>query len=449
MRTRRILLLPLLAAMFALASCAGPAKLAQQSQEALAKGDLHKAYDRALRAVEKDPQNAAARQAYDEASRRVSGDYRARVRARAATDSLSAADLAIEYRDFRAVVARNGSSLPADEAYESEEDRIVTAAAREFYHRGRVAMTARRPKEAWRNYGTSQHYVENYADVLRRQQDAWNAARTRVALFPFEDGIGVPGLSQEIAAQVGQQVPGHAAGALSFTEFVDGSAIAGVMTVAQASHMSRDEALALGRKVGADRVVVGRFAGMRANNDLKDLTLPIYRKVDRKDDKGGTITDWVESSLQVVTRERQVTVNWEFDVLDARSGVVLAHRTVPAATAARVVWSDFKPEGDCDRYTLLPPDVRRNDTTRAKRVDSQWEERVGSWTLPSLLTKARDGRNRAHWSREYRGEFRGTDTRRRPVWLGELPGEDDMAFVALDSAWRDVYTALQELDAKD
>ena len=47
-----------------LASCAGPAKLAQQSDEALAHGDLHKAYDRALRAIEKDPQNQPAREAY-------------------------------------------------------------------------------------------------------------------------------------------------------------------------------------------------------------------------------------------------------------------------------------------------------------------------------------------------------------------------------------------------
>jgi hypothetical protein len=188
---------------------------------------------------------------------------------------------------------------------------------------------------------------------------------------------------------------------------------------------------------------------MRANNDLKDLTLPIYRRVERKNDKDETVTEWLESTLQVVTRERQVTVNWDFDVVDVRTGAVLHHRAVPASCAARIVWTDFKPEGDCDRYSLLPPDVRRSDSARAKRVDAQWEERCGTWTLSSLLVKARDGRNRARWSKDYRGEFRGTDTRRRPVWLGELPGEDDMAFVALDTAWRDVFSALQELDAKD
>jgi hypothetical protein len=30
--------------------------------------------------------------------------------------------------------------------------------------------------------------------------------------------------------------------------------------------------------------------------------------------------------------------------------------------------------------------------------------------------------------------------------MGELPAEGDLAFVALDGAWRDVYDALIELD---
>ena len=82
-------------------------------------------------------------------------------------------------------------------------------------------------------------------------------------------------------------------------------------------------------------------------------------------------------------------------------------------------------------------------------MDSQWQERVGSWKLADLLLKARDARGRSKWSRDYRREFHGTDSRNRPVWLGELPGEDDLAFVALDDAWRPVLSTLQELDGQD
>ena len=447
MRNGRSLLLPALALLLA-AGCAGPAKLAQQSQEALDRGDFRKAYDKALRAVEKDPQNQLARQAYDEASARVADDYIARVRAQAAVDSVRAADLAMDFRGFRASVAAHGSALPANRAYEADEDRIVTAAAREFYRRGRADMTAKRPKQAWRDFGTAQAYVPDYADAAKRQQDAYRAARARVALLPFEDGVAVRGLAPAIAQQLDQQVPSHTSN-LHFTELAAPAAVANAMSVAQANRMTRDDALAIGRKLGVDRVVTGRFAGLRSNHDLKDLTLPVFRKIEQKNEQGEPIVKWFESSLTVVTREREVTVNWEYAVLDVKTGAVLLTRTRPAVAAARIVWTDFKPEGDCDRYALLPPDVRKTDDARAKRVDAQWQDRVGSWTLPALLIKARDERGRRQWSRDYRGEFRGVESRRRPVWLGELPGEDDLAFVALDGVWRDVVSGLQELDERD
>lgn len=446
MKIQRLLLLS--CAAFLLASCAGPAKLARQSDEALAKGDLRKAYDRALRAVEKDPQNAAARSAYDAASRRVADDFKGRVRALAAADSLGAADLALEFRGFRGSVAAHGTALAPDDTYESDEARILGAAARTHYRYGRASFSSKRPKEAWREFELCRRY-DGWNDFERLQSKAYEAAVTRVAVFPFEDGVRVPGLSQEVAAQIDRELA-RRGGEMHFTEIVAPEKVTGTMTVAQANGMSRDAAIALGRKIGADRIVVGRFGGMRSNNDLKDMTLPIYRRIEAKDETGATVTRWDEATLRVVTREREVTVNWGFDVLDTRTGAVVEHRDVPTNTAARVVWTDFKPVGDCDHYALLPPDVRRTDSARAKQVDGQWDERLGSWKLAELLKRAQGDRSsRTRWSKDYRREFRGVDSRRRPVWLAELPGEDDLAFVALDDAWRPVFASLKDLDAKD
>lgn len=448
MNRRTLALITMLAAVLFAGACAGPNKLARQSHEALAKGDLHKAYEKALKAVQKDPQNAAARAAYTEASARVADDYIARVRAQAAADTVRAADLALDFRDFRASVAAHGSPLPSNPAYEDDEDMILASAARTMDRHGRAAMADRRPKEAWHDFARALAYVPDDTAIAKRQSDAWRAAHARVALLPFEDGVSVRGLSQEIADEMDERV-GAKVGELTFTDFVDGQSVDQVMTVAQAGHLGREDALALGRKLGADRVVTGRFAGMRSNNDFKDMTIPIYRKVESKNDAGEKIVRWVESSLHVVTREREVTVNWEYSVLDVKTGAVLMQRTKPAVAAACIVWTDYRPEGDCDLYALLPPDVRKNDSARAKRVDDQWQERVGTWTLPTLLVKARDERNRSKWSNNYRREFHGVESRRHPVWLGELPAESDLAFVALDDAWRDVFAGLKELDARD
>src|SRR5690348_10897495 len=101
----------------ALVACASPAKLARQSNEALAKGDLRTAYTRALRAVEKDPQNQDARNAYTAVSARVAEDYRARVTATASADTEQAANLALDYRRFQQEVARHQTALPPAPEY--------------------------------------------------------------------------------------------------------------------------------------------------------------------------------------------------------------------------------------------------------------------------------------------------------------------------------------------
>jgi hypothetical protein len=429
-------------------SCAGPAKLAQQSDEALAKGDVRKAYDRALRAVEKDPMNAAARAAYDAASNRVAADYRQRVLAAAAADTMAAANLVLTFRNFRYEVAEHGSQLAADLEFDARERRIVATAARECYRLGRADMEAGRPRSAWMHFTDCRRFDDGYADVAKRQDAAYTAAVTRVAVLPFVDGIGIPGLSQTIGSEAIAQIGRRAEQQFRFTQILDDATVQGKMTLAQIRDLSREGAIELGRKLGAQRIVLGHFSGIRTNNDMKDLTIPIYHRTVGKDPDGHDIERWEESSLRVVTRERQVTVQYDFDVIDVRTGEVLLHKQLPAETAARVVWTDFRPAEDCDHYALLPPDVRKAQPDRARKLDEQWSDRVGSWQLKDLLVKARDERSRANYNSRYRGEFLN-NTRSRPVWLGELPREDDLAFCALNELWRPVNDALKELDTKD
>jgi len=182
----------------------------------------------------------------------------------------------------------------------------------------------------------------------------------------------------------------------------------------------------------------------------RQRTLPLFRKRESTDDKGVTTVSWDESSFRVMTRERDVTVQYVFDVVDVASGTVIAHREEPAHTIVRVAWTDFHPDPneDCGRYALLPPDVRKSDPDRARNVDAQWRDTMGSWDLKQFLERARDERGRSRYSTRYRGEFYG-DTRQHPVWMGELPAENDMAGVALSDAWKPVLAVLKDLDAKD
>ena len=428
-------------------ACASSATLARQSDEALAEGDLRKAYGRALSAVEKDPQNQAARGAYAAASQLVAADHRQRVVALAVADTTAAANLALDLRRIRLEVARHQFPLDVAPEYDVAERAILRSAARVRYQRGVDALAAHRPKVAVDEFLSTRRYDEGFADVAVRLDEALRLATARVALLPFGDGIGVPGLSQEIGDTVRSELSRRAPDEFRFTQIMGAAEIERSMTVAQLRNPRRDEALDLGRRVGAQWVVLGRFTGLRSNNSQRDLKLPLFRRIDSKDDKGVATVRWEESTLPIVTRERDVTVQYEFDVLEVASGLVLAHVEQPARAWVRVAWTDYRPDENSDRYTLLPPDVRKADPKRARQVDAQWREQMGSWNLGEVLQHSRDQRARSRYSSRFRGEFYG-DTRARPVWMGELPSENDLAFVALHDTWRAVLATLKELDRK-
>lgn len=440
--------LGLTACALALVACASASKLAHQSSVALAKGDLHTAYDRALRAIEKDPQNQSARNAYTAASQSVAADYHARVVALAATDTIAAANLALDARNFALQVSRHQTALDTDPGYERAERAILTGAARVHYQRGLDAMGSRQPKLAVTEFTAVQRYDATFGDVASRLQAARSAATMRVALLPFVDDIGVPGLSQEIADTLQRQISRRAASDFRYTQFVSADELERTMTVAQLRNMRRDDAIELGRRLNADWVVVGRFRGLRARNSDRTLATPLFHRVETRDDNGVVAVRWDESTMRIVTRQREVTVQFEFDVIDASDGSVLAHREESADAAARIAWTDFRPEEHYDRYALLPPDLRRTDPERAKKVDAQWRDNMGSWQLQELLHSAREQRDRARYATHYRGEFY-QDTREHPVWLGELPGENELAFIALRDTWRAVHATLRDLDKKD
>jgi hypothetical protein len=448
MRPRFLPYLPLVLLLL-VSACAGPNKLAKQSRQALMQGDVRKAYEKARRGVEKDPENAAAREAYGAAATQIAVDYRERIERLAPGDTVGAARLAIEFRQFRSEVAR----YPVQVAVDPDDVRIEAAlcegAARMLYRDAERSLAARRPKEAYRRFQEAATFQPGYRDVHKRANAALERALTEVAILPFEDQIGVPGLSSEMAGRMqGEALRRTGSPALFFTRMVDPGDILESISLGEARRMTRDDALAIGRRLRADRVVCGRYTGLQVDNHTSDFTVPVYaRHVDKGPD-GETRERWTESSLDVLARQRVVRVMVAFEVLDTRSGQVLASHTVPREVFARVAWTSYRADGDCDRFTLAPPAAAQVPADRVKRSQERWKETMGSWTVPAFLERARQKPERRAWSRDYRTDFHG-DTRQRPVWLAELPGVDDMVFVALRNSEEPVIAALRELDDQD
>lgn len=430
-------------------SCAGPAQLARISERQLQAGRVREAYETARRGVEKEPGNGPARRAMTAAATRLVDERRSRVLSIAGADTVAAARYALELRDFRAELGRYRIQAPEDPEYAARETVIRNGGAGIEYRRGREATADRRPKAAYARYKVAAEIVADYRDVQERIRAARAAATTRVALLPFANDTDVPNLSKGLAdamyAEIAHRLETRP---LEFTRLADRDEVYASMTVKELDALPREAALRIGHGADADRVITGRFHGMRASSTFQTFERPIYRKMVDRDSSGKSHDRYVETRFTAISRERVVTVRCDFDVVDVHTGDVVASRSEPFQATARVAWTDFRAEGDCGDYCLVPPDVEKGDPTRAKGIERSWKECFGAWKLPDLLDRSRKERRRSLYQSGYRDEFRRAN-RDHPVLLGELPGEDDMAYLALEGVWDKVYATLAELDPKD
>jgi hypothetical protein len=436
-------------ALLALVSCASPSQLARNSERLLDKGQVHEAYETARRGVDKDRKNAPARKAMTAAATRRVAEWEQRVLAIAQGDTVAAARFSLELRDFRIELDHYPIFVPADPAYAAQAARIRDAAAGIEYRYGDAEMAAHRPKAAYARFRSAADIVGSYRDAQSRIQQAFQEGLTRVAIVPFANDTDVPNLSKGLAdAMYGDLANGMNSGGFLFTELADPNEVYASMTVKELERLSRDGALRVGRGIDVDRVVAGRLSGLRTSSSFRSFDRPIYRRMVERDTSGKDRERWVETRFTGVSRGRRVTLRYELDVLDTRTGDVMATIAEPLEAEAHVAWTDFRAEGDCSAYAIIPPDLRHRDPIRAKDAEDSWRECFGSWNLPELLERARRERRRANWHSDYRGEIRKA-RRDHPILLGELPSEDELTWVALDGVSEKLLEALREMDAKD
>ena len=428
-------------------SCAGPAKLARESERALQQGDLPRAYELARRGVDKDPENGAARSAMTAAATQIIDQSKARILETARTDTIAAARMALEMRDDRAEMARYQLVIPADPGYFARENVIIDGAAAIEYGRGEQSLQAKRPKQAYGHYRSAMSFVASYRDVQEKLRASREAAMTRVALLPVEDDVHMPGISRAMTDALYRSLAGRIKDeGLQFTELISPDEVYATMTVKELQDLSPEARWRVASGVEAARVVWGRVHGLRSTTNTFSFQYPIYRRITEQDTAGRPITRWQVKHFDAVARERHITVDWDVEVLDTRSRAALASRKESFQTVARVAWTDFRADGSCDDYRLIP--AGQEEAEEGRKVRERWAECFGTWTLPEMLEQARSDRRRSLYQTRYRDEFR-RDSRKHPVLCGELPGEDDMAAIALDEAWRPVLATLKTLDMQD
>jgi hypothetical protein len=437
------LVLPLL-----LTGCAGSAKLAQRGEEKLANGENGRAWDLAIRALKKDPGNVRARAVAASAGNSMARDWELRIQALAASDSVAAADQVLQLCAFR-VDASPYAAITVSPSEMHVEQVLRTSAARQSYQHAVADLAAKRPKRAYNGFQDAQHYVENFRDAAKLSDRAMERSLTRVVVVPFSTAEGASALGRDVAASWRDQLANRIAPPdAHFTRILGSPAAEEQMTLAQADRVSRNDAIAIGRQAGAERVVWGSIGHVDSHTGMQFFTDVIARRIVEHAPDGSATTRWVDVPVEVIARVKTVNVDVDYEVIATKEGATLAHQSAKRSSSARVVWTSFSPDGDLDDYALVSDAVRAARPDRAKEVEAHWHAVCGDNTT---LRQVLEARRSSHSSGQYQREsvlprlIAGAAF----TFLQELPPTEDLAFAALSPGWQPLHQDLLRLDAID
>jgi hypothetical protein len=313
------------------------------------------------------------------------------------------------------------------------------------YEHGVASLADGRPKHAYDEFLDAGGFVPGYRDVDARAAHTLDLATTTVALLPFEDQVHIPGLARELTDLQYQEIARNIGPTtFRFTQILPPEDVYDRITVAQMERPGGGEAVRMARAIGADRVVSGRVFGLRADTRTEVFHTTLYRRVSQADTSGRVRIRYVAVPFDAVTRERDVHVEVEFDIVDARDESVVGHHEEEYVMRTRTFFTRFDAEGDCADYALASPELQGDATD----FDARWKGAFGSWSVPELLECARRERGRSGYVPGYRSEFLGA-TAGRPVFLDDLPPPEELVEAALTPSWGPIFDELLRLDAEE
>jgi hypothetical protein len=290
-------------------------------------------------------------------------------------------------------------------------------------------------------------FVPDYRDASQRDDVALRQGTTRVAVLPLQSAAGDVNLGRTIASEWSGSLTEHLPAGDYFTRVLPTDDVERVMSVADLSRTTRADAIRLGAKAGADRVVWGSIGPVDSKSGIHFFQRTIWHLTSGKDASGHAVSSWVEIPIQVVSRTRTVSVDLAYEVISTHGGATLARERSPRNIDARAVWTTYVPEGGPETYTLVTDEMRKTNPDRCQQIESEWASVVGAGTTLAQVLDAK--RARAQRSPEPAEVLARYAAGVGFVMLEDLPSTQELAHAALSASWQPVQHSLVQLDAVD
>jgi tetratricopeptide (TPR) repeat protein len=429
-----------------LAGCAGPAKLARKSHEQLAEGEVKKAYETALKAVDKDPYNEAARVALGDAGAALVAYELQTLRSAVQVDTIQAAEVALRMAAIRNETALHGVSLPFDSLAAAEQDAARSGAARVYLRLGDEQLSLGNPKAAYGHFLTARRFEPDDADVAARLEQTYDAAVDRVLVAPisFETRIGVD--REALSERLYHELASYTKSNLQFTELLGrGEEWVQMLSLAP-GHLTRDRAIRIARDAGATRVVWTRIYGDRVASNSESFTGTLYHEVERKRADGNEVRVEEEVPFRAGIQDIWASVALECEVYDLADDHVVARRTGERGAGLRALRSSTGFPGDADDYELCTSSMESADKKRCRELREDWSHAMGDLSVKDFIERANHDPGTIVFGRGKHYGRASRDNRSYDIYYGSPPAETLLILNALSDAWREAASALQEAD---
>lgn len=425
------------------AGCASSGKLAENSGKELAKGDVRKAWNTALRAIEKNPYDQRAIQALSASGQALLNHEARRFRGIVVMDTLAAADVSLGMDDVRRQVAEHGA-LVASDAETVAQERLVRARVAAWRTAdGDAAMQEDRPKDAWASYREAARYHDD-ARITAKIEKAHSAGTDRVLLMPWTIDTRARIDETALSNTMRSELHRFATDELTFTDLTDPGATKARR--GRGPSDTREAAFAAAEANDATRVVWSRIHGDRIETHSETYVDVVYRKSRVRQPDGSTVTRWDEVPVLVRIEDRWVSAEVECEVHDLAADRVVARRASDHGAGLRIVHTLSLFGGSADDYALYTPEQWAADRDGCQKRVTAWEERFGGLTVGRLVTQAKMSAKTAVGPTTTRHGAAVRAGRKFAVAYGILPGEADLLASALADAWKEVAATLEEAD---
>jgi len=250
----------------------------------------------------------------------------------------------VEAYDYRAKMTGAGVSLAVEAGCDDLFSKTKAELAGEAYDAGKNALDSSNYRQAYRSFQDALKYVPNYKDAQALSEKAAEQGKVRVAVFPFKNATGQPGVEESVYAHVISCALKYPS---PFVEVIDRSHLDVILSeqgLGTSGAVEASTATRAGKIAGLNAVILGTVVeAVEKRRDPVPETRTAYLWYERKVGEE-TYYRTEQTTYRVCRGSLTVSYKVNYQILDTETARLLKSDVVEKSASDQVEYAEY--DGD-------------------------------------------------------------------------------------------------------